>query len=185
MLLWLPQVLKDAGLKVIEVKGWQHRGRRDLSIVKGIVCHHTAAARGKNMPSLDTCTRGRSDLAGPLCQLLLGRDGTYAVVAAGVANHAGRGAWPFPKAGIPPGTANKWTIGIEAENVGNLKFNVEPWPEVQLDAYKRGVAALCKRLKLDPAYTVVGHKEYAPTRKPDPALIDMGQFRKDVADLMK
>jgi hypothetical protein len=182
MLLWLPRVLREAGLNVIEVKGWQRRGMRDLSVVKGIVAHHTASARGKNMPSLDVVTRGRSDLRGPLSQLVLGRDGTYAVVAAGTANHAGRGAWPFYKAGIPPGSANKWTIGIEAENMGTGK---EPWPEVQLDAYKRGVAAICKHLGLDPAYAVVGHKEYAPSRKPDPVLIDMGQFRKDVALLMK
>lgn len=180
-LYWLADTLRDAGLKVIEVQGWKSRGRGEFPAVRGIVCHHTAGALKGNMPSLDLVTRGRSDLPGPLSQLVLGRDGTFAVVAAGRSNHGGAGLWPFPKANIG-NKANRYTIGIEAENVGTGK---EKWPEVQLDAYKRGCAAICKKLKLNPMVAIAGHKEYAPRRKIDPALIDMGQFRKDVAALMK
>lgn len=41
-LTWLPGVLKDAGLKVAEVDGWESRGRGDIVGVVGVMCHHTA-----------------------------------------------------------------------------------------------------------------------------------------------
>jgi hypothetical protein len=92
-LTWLAEVLEDAGLKVAEVAGWRTRGRGDVGSIKGIVCHHTAGPHTGNMPSLGVITIGRPDLAGPLAQLGLGRDGTFYVVAAGRANHAGAGKW--------------------------------------------------------------------------------------------
>ena len=88
-LTWLPKVLLDAGVKVAEQPGWKTRGRGDVGVVKGIICHHTAGAKTGNMPSLGVVTNGRSDLPGPLAQLCLGRDGTFFVVAAGRCNHAG------------------------------------------------------------------------------------------------
>ena len=90
-LIWLPDVLKAAGLKVALVDGWQDRGRGDVGAIHGILCHHTAGPKNGNMPSLNTLVQGRSDLPGPLAQLGLGRDGTYFVIAAGRANHAGKG----------------------------------------------------------------------------------------------
>jgi hypothetical protein len=92
-LIWLPTVLKGAGLKVSEVPGWENRGRGEMGTVKGVMCHHTAGPKTGNMPSLGIVTNGRPDLNGPLSQLCLGRDGTYFVVAAGRANHAGSGKW--------------------------------------------------------------------------------------------
>ena len=171
---WLPRVLIDAGLKVAEVPGWLNRGAGDVGPVKGVICHHTAGAAGGNMPSLRVITDGRSDLPGPLSQLALGRDGTFFVVAAGRANHAGRGEWQ----GVTSG--NTSFIGIEAENTGT-----EPWPAAQLDAYQRGVAAILKHLGLG-AGMACGHKEYAlPNgRKPDPHTIDMNVFRQRVAGIM-
>jgi len=172
--LWFPKALFDAGLKVSEVPGWQTRGRRQLNI-KGVICHHTASAPGKNAPSLNTVRDGRSDLPGPLCQVLLGRDGTCYIVAAGAANHAGRGLWH----GITDG--NGQTFGIEAENNGVG----EPWPERQFDAYLRLCAAVCKQRKLG-AEMVAGHREYAlpKGRKIDPTGIDMVTFRSRVAQIL-
>ncbi len=43
------------------------------------------------MPSLGVIRDGRPGLKGPLSQLGLGRDGAYYVIAAGRAQHAGRG----------------------------------------------------------------------------------------------
>src|SRR5262245_62937115 len=94
-LTWLPAVLEAAGLKVAEVPGWRERGRADMPNVRGVMCHHTATARGGNMPTLELLVAGRAaangapGLAGPLAQLGLGRDGTFYVIAAGRANHAG------------------------------------------------------------------------------------------------
>lgn len=174
-LTWLPTVLLDAGLKVAEQPGWQTRGRGDIGPVRGVICHHTAGAKTGVMPSLGIVTNGRADLPGPLSQLCLGRDGTFFVVAAGRANHAGAGNWQ----GIT--TGNSSFIGIEAENTGQV---TDLWPAIQLDAYRRGVAAILTKLKAN-AIMCCGHKEYAlPVgRKPDP-IFDMDDFRRQVASIM-
>ncbi len=181
-LTWLPIVLRNTGLKVAEVDGWPNRGRGDAGTIKGVMCHHTVGPANGNMPSLGVLTSGRSDLAGPLAQLGLGRDGTYYVIAAGRANHAGRGNWQ----GVSDGNGS--FIGIEAENTGigdPTKPKFEPWPEVQLDAYRRGVAAILAHIGQD-AIMCCGHKEYAEPlgRKVDPHTLDMIRFRNEVAAIM-
>jgi peptidoglycan hydrolase-like protein with peptidoglycan-binding domain len=183
-LTWLPDVLKAAGLKVAEVDGWKNRGRGDVGQIFGVICHHTGGAgpaKG-NMPSLGTLENGRAAspglaaLPGPLAQLGLGRDGTYFVIAAGRAIHAGAGKFK----GVV--TGNSSFIGIEAENTG--KPSDSPWPVVQLDAYHRGVAAILKHLGKDSTFCC-GHKEYAlpKGRKDDPDL-DMEAFRSSVAAIL-
>ena len=173
-LVWLPEALKRAGLKVAVVDGWEIRGRGDVGRTLGVLCHHTAGRRNGNMPSLDVLIHGRPDLGGPLAQLGLGRDGTYYVIAAGRCNHAGAGSWQ----GISSGNTN--FIGIEAENTGLP--NDTPWPAIQIDAYHRGVAAIVAHAGLTAA-SCAGHKEFAPTRKTDPTL-DMPAFRASVAAIL-
>jgi len=178
-LTWLPTVLLDAGLKVAEQPGWRTHGRGDVGIIQGVICHHTAGSGTGNMPSLGVVTNGRPDLPGPLSQLCLGRDGTFFIVAAGRSNHAGAGNWQ----GVT--TGNSSFIGIEAENTGKTDGpTAESWPAVQLDAYRRGVAAILKKIGAD-AIMCCGHKEYAlPVgRKVDPTF-DMGDFRLQVAAIM-
>ena len=70
-------------------------------------------------------------------------------------------------------------IGIEAENGGTTN---DPWPQIQLEAYQRGVAAILKHLNKDSSFCV-GHKEYSSTGKPDPSL-NMKDFRDAVAAFM-
>jgi N-acetyl-anhydromuramyl-L-alanine amidase AmpD len=161
-LTWLPDVLKAAGLDVIEQPGWQTRGHGDVGTIKAVLCHHTAGAKDGNAPSLDIVTNGRPDLAGPLAQLMLARDGTYFVIAAGKAWHAGVGLWH----GVQDG--NGQMIGIEAENTGLANDN--PWPPGQMDAYARGVAAILNHIGAAPIMCA-GHLEYAlpAGRKPDPS----------------
>ncbi len=171
---WLPKVLEDAGLKVARVDGWENRGRGEVGKTLGVICHHTANPRKDlNMPTLDALIKGRSDLSGPLSQLGLGRDGTFYVIAAGRANHAGVGSWKGEEMG------NTHFIGIEAENSGNP---LDPWPAVQVDAYQRGVAAILRHAGRD-ATDCIGHKEWAPGRKPDPTF-DMNAFRSKVAAIL-
>lgn len=173
-LTWLPEVLIRAGLKVSEVVGWRERGHGGMGTLKGVMCHHTAGPRLGNMPSLGVIVNGRSDLAGPLANLGLGRDGTFYVVAAGRAYHAGAGSYH----GVTQG--NSETIGVEAENTGLG----EPWSEVQMEAYARGCAAIVQKIKAD-SIMVMGHKEYALPRgrKPDPSF-DMPSFRRRVKKIM-
>lgn len=176
-LTWLPQVLKDSGLKVAVTNGWENRGNGDVGNIVGVICHHTATpAKNANMPTLNTLIQGRPDLPGPLSQLGLGRDGTYYVVAAGRCNHAGVGAWK----GVT--TGNSSFIGIEGENTG-LPDDF-PWPQVQMDAYHRGVAAILAHIGNSVDFCA-GHKEFAlpPGRKTDPSF-DMIPFRSAVAAIL-
>jgi N-acetylmuramoyl-L-alanine amidase/Putative peptidoglycan binding domain len=185
-LTWLPEVLERAGLKVAEQPGWRSRGHGDMGTVRGVMCHHAAGPKNGNMPSLGIVTNGRPGLAGPLSQLCLGRDGTYFIVAAGRASHAGPGKWQ----GITSG--NSSFIGIEAENTGLADDH--PWPAVQMDAYARGVAAILTHIGAKPIMAAA-HLEYAlpAGRKPDPSfsvgtreqrIAAMKQFRADIAAIM-
>jgi hypothetical protein len=172
-LTWLSEVLLNAGLRVAEDPGWEARGRSEMGEVLGVLCHHTASGAPGNMPSLRVLREGRPDLAGPLSQLGLGRDGTYYIVAAGRCNHAGVGSWK----GIIDGNAH--FIGIEAENNGD---GSDLWPSVQLDAYRRGVAAILRKVGQGSEWCI-GHKEFAPGRKDDPNF-DMAAFRADVRTIL-
>lgn len=178
-LTWLPEVLQTAGLKVAEQPGWTTRGQGEMGTVRGVICHHTASLGEGVMPSLHSLTNGvrRKDgsfLEGPLAQLGLGRDGTFFIIAAGRANHAGKGSWR----GIT--TGNSSFIGIEAENRGGPD---DKWPDVQMDAYCRGVAALLRRIGAD-VDMCCAHKEYAPVRKPFDPRFDMDEFRRQVRAIM-
>jgi peptidoglycan hydrolase-like protein with peptidoglycan-binding domain len=180
-LIWLPEVLTRAGLKVSEVKGWENRGQTDVGRIFGVICHHTVGSKTGNMPSLSNLTDGDAKLRGPKAQLGLARDGTFFVIAAGRANHAGKGEFRFTENGniktIKNGNSN--FIGIEGENTG--LSNDLPWPEVQMEAYARGVAAILKHLKQGSVFCI-GHREWTK-RKIDP-LFDMNQFRSNVAAIM-
>jgi hypothetical protein len=171
--IWLAEALRSAGCVVSEIDGWQTRGRAEMGDVRGVLCHDTAGRIGTS--SLGTVIDGRPDLPGPLAHLYLGIDGTFTVVAAGKANHAGAGSWQ----GIV--TGNSSFIGIEAENDG---LGDDPWPEAQLDAYARGCAAILTHIGA-PVIMCAGHKEYAlpPGRKIDPSF-DMDAFRQKVAACM-
>jgi len=162
----LADVLRAAGLPVVEVPGWQSRGR-DLVAIRGGVTHHTATspAAGGDYPTLGVVRDGRAGLAGPLSQLGLGRSGTWYVIAAGRANHAGTVHSRYAST-----HGNPYSLGVEAEHPGGN----HPWPAVQYASYVRGCAAIARHYGI----TWLGHKEVAAPvgRKPDPTF-DMGAFR--------
>jgi len=170
-LIQLADVARRTGCKVVEVPGWKTRGHGPQPSVEGIVCHHTAGPpSGGDYPSLSVVRSGRPGLAGPLSHFGLGRSGTIYVIAAGRCWHNA------------PSTStrhdNSSSIGIEAENNGR-----QPWPEAQLDAYKRLCAELCREFGL-PASRVKGHKE-VNRQKPDPHSVNMNDFREDVACMLR
>lgn len=170
--------LRQWGLKVETKAGWQNRGRPYPFKPKAVICHHTASsANGGNFASENVVTNGRPGLPGPLCQFLLGRDGTVKIIAAGYANHAGYGG---PLAGIPKDMGNTYAYGIEAENNGVG----EKWSAQQLNAYYRLCAALLARMGTKDVSKVIGHKEWAPNRKIDPAGINMNTFRVRVKEAL-
>jgi len=145
--------LRAAGLKVVEVAGWKTRGSETFN-PRGSVDHHTAGPLRGNAPSLGICINGRSDLPGPLCHVLVGRDLTCYVIAAGRANHAGLGGW----SGL---AGNSSVYGVERENVGT---SAEPWTPAQTEHAVNLHRAL---LNGKPAINLCRHAEWAPTRKID------------------
>ena len=98
----LADVARTSGLTVVEIPGWQLRGRPPstgaFGPLKGVLCHHTGADSDNRSYAEWLALTGRSDLPAPLCHLALDRAGTVYVCAAGRANHAGecraRGGWP-------------------------------------------------------------------------------------------
>lgn len=174
-LTWLADVLRSAGLPVREVPGWQTRGHGAMNSPRGVLCHHTAGPASGDFPSENVVVHGRTGLPGPLCNLGLTRSGTWVVVAAGSAWHAGTGSSPW----VPANQGNTHLVGVEAESAGTR----DDWTAAQRASYPRGVAALLKHLQL-PASRAIGHKEWAPSRKIDPAFWDMNSFRADVARWM-
>jgi hypothetical protein len=168
----LATVLRNAGLTVHEQPGWQQRGR-DMAGIRGIVQHHTATS--KDVPDANVVRvlrDGRSDLPGPLSQLGLDRQGGWHVIAAGRANHAGRGSWP----GLD---GNNDCLGVEAFHIGTGQ---ETWPQAQLDSWDVGTAALCAEYNIDPLQFVIAHREWT-TRKIDPYAINMGNQRQRILAL--
>lgn len=174
----LADILRGAGLNVVEVEGWRTRGHGQMSAVRKIVQHHTAtsAKASGDYPSMTVVINGNGTTPGPLCNLGLGRSGTWYVVSAGVANHAGKGSVD----GVPTNDGNRYMIGVEAEHPGTADT---PWPPAQIDSYRRGCAALARAFGLSAA-DVIGHKEWAPTRKVDPIGLDMNIERLAVANYM-
>lgn len=168
---WLADRLRAAGLTVVETDGWRERGSAGFE-PRGVVVHHTASNRTTgDAPSLNICIKGRPDLPGPLCQVLIGRSGRCYLIASGRANHAGSGGWR----GL---SGNSSVLGIEAENDGRG----EPWSADLMRAFLCATAVCLGGIDQDASWCC-GHKEWT-SRKIDPAGINMDAFRGSVASLL-
>jgi hypothetical protein len=174
-LVGLGNQLRKAGLKVKKVKGWETRGRAHPFTPRRTGFHHTASGRKSgNAPCLGLVTRGTSKVPGPLCNILMGRDGTVYLIAAGYSNHFGLGG---PTRGIPKDSGNRYVVGFEVENDGIG----EPWSRELIEACDTAFAVTLRFVKRPRARHHLGHKEWAPDRKIDPRGIDMNRDRKRVA----
>lgn len=148
--------LAPAGFQVVEVDGWQDRGRTYADFApEGSVDHHTAGPLEGDAPSLGICINGRSDLPGPLCQVFGSRSLVAYVIAAGVANHAGGGSWDGLK-------GNQKVHGLELENCGDDR---EPLTERQADfAARIHCAFLTAPGSSSDAARTCQHFEWTPTK---------------------
>jgi len=120
---------------------WQERGRPESTggfQPTGTLCHHTASPAGtSDAAEINALMAGNSEAPGPISQIFIGRGaGTVYLLAAGRANHGGRGMRP----GIDSQCAdmNNALLGIEAGNNGIG----ESWSDAQTLNYARVVAAL-------------------------------------------
>jgi hypothetical protein len=153
---WLANVLRAAGVPVIEQSGWQSRAQSGSFTPVGLIRHWDASSPGTHGAieymqaniacNISTC-RGNSN-HGP----------TVHVIAAGRAYHAGEGQF----GAFPRDQGNTYAIGHEVAHTVD-----EPWGSVQLDVVTRAERAILAHLGADVSQEWCTHDEYAPTRKID------------------
>jgi hypothetical protein len=177
---WLADVLRGAGVEVVEEGNWLSRSAGSSFSPIGVLWHHTAAPSSASNPhpALNICINGRSDLPGPLCHALVDYYGVFHVISANRANHAGRSAGSGP---IPAGDGNTLMVGWEIDYAGDGGGGVQQrMTQAQYDASVAATAAVLDRLGRDSSYAR-GHRETSTTGKIDPSYIDLDSMRADVA----
>lgn len=181
MLTWLADAIRAEGAKVVEESGWKNRGRPSSTgqfNPYGVLWHHTGSTSSASNPhpTLNMCINGRSDLPGPLCQVLIGYDGKCHVIAAGRANHAGEcsGWGPFSS-----GDGNAQMVGFEIDYNGTQSMT-----SAQKDAATRCSAACLKKFKHDEGYAA-RHAETSVTGKWDTGGVTGPQLRTMIHDYME
>lgn len=163
----IADVLRAAGVPVVEEGNWQDRGTGGSFDAVSIMLHHDASPEGETSSSADYI------IDNLLAQVWLDYDGAWHICAAGRMNHAGKGSWP----GVPTDNANATFIGLETDHTTN-----EHWTSGQRQYGLRGILALADWLGIrdsaDDLYRhLIAHKEWAPTRKVDPDPLDMDDLR--------
>lgn len=180
---WLGDVLRAAGVTVVEEPGWLARTANGTLNPIGVLWHHTAAPSSASNPSpaLNVVINGRSDLPGPLCHALVDYHGVFHLVSANYANHAGTARASGP---IPAGSGNAMLIGWEIDYAGDGGGGqVQQMTSAQYDASVKATAAVLTRLGKTSSYAR-GHRETSTTGKIDPSFIDLDTMRADVAAAM-
>ncbi|UPZ27608.1 N-acetylmuramoyl-L-alanine amidase [Streptomyces sp. LRE541] len=163
------QWLRDEGVTVVEVYGWESRNRNakgPWGPVHGVMIHHTVTRGTAN--TVKIVRDGYAALPGPLCHGMIAKDGKVHLVGYGRANHAGLGDPDVLRAVIaetrPPADneatvdGNRAFYGFECENLGDGK---DPWPEVQIEAIVRVIAALARHHKWS-ARSAIRHLDWQP-----------------------
>ncbi|MFB6721255.1 N-acetylmuramoyl-L-alanine amidase [Kribbella sp. NPDC056345] len=180
---WLIDVLRGAGVQVVEEGNWQARGVSGSFNPIGVLWHHTAGVTStatNPAPSLNVCINGRGGdrpLQGPLCHALVDYHGVFHLISANRANHAGasRGSGP-----IPVGDGNTMLVGWEIDYNGVS----QQMTAAQYNASVAATAAVLKQLGRD-ANHARGHIETSTENKIDPAFVNLDQMRADVANRMR
>ena len=137
----LADVLRAGGCNVIEYSGWQSRGRPTSTgdfDPSGVLCHHTASPDSwSDQQDIDCILAGNSSAPGPISQLYQSRFSPWPiyVLAAGRANHGGKGRIP----GQQCDDMNARLLGIEAGQSGSTY-----WPDGMVDNYAKVVSALIR-----------------------------------------
>lgn len=166
---WLTEVLHGAGVRVTEHDGWKTRSHGDFVDLRAVVWHHDASAVGYSPGMPDFMIRNWNT-ASANCWVTL--DGTWHLIGAGVAYHAGTV--------LPGKPGNHSSIGVETDHTTG-----ETWSGVQLlDSLRRGTAAILTHLG-QTADELEFHKTICspPGRKTDPDALDLATERRAVAAL--
>jgi hypothetical protein len=186
----LADVLRAAGLTVVEIDGWKTRSRPESTggfAPVGVLWHHTGDSANGEKYAEWLAKVGRPDLPAPLCHLSIDRQGTVYVIAAGRANHAGVAK---ASGSVAAGDGNGLYVGVEVQNTGT-----EDYPRAQYDAMVKVGAALGKMLPCT-INAQRAHYETSVTGKWDPGdpdglpftggkrVLDMDAFRTMIGTAM-
>ena len=183
----LGRVLDSAGVQWTGVPGWETRtgytdreGRpRGYDDIYGAILHTTesddsafekAAAghrayRDPQAPTLDVVADRWGTRGAHTYNMLIARDGTVRLIAAGPGWQAGHGTWPTkvagPNPGVRDGEANFHTIGI------SMDANGSAWPvtEAQLVSLVKILVQLRKEWAPD-RFEIIMHGEWQPIGHP-------------------
>lgn len=166
---WLPNVLKLAGLEVKTYDGWETRSNGDFQNLRAVVWHHDASPRG-NSPGVPAYMIRNYREAGAQCWV--DRAGVWHIIASGVAYHAGK---------VLPGKPSNWdSIGVETDHTTG-----EDWPSQHLDSLRRGTAAILRHLGRTEQDLEFHKTICSPVgRKVDPDGLEIGTERSAVARLI-
>ena len=165
----LADVLRDAGLAVVEVDDWQYRARGSGGYASGrpwaVMWHHTAS---QTTPENDVSYICHGCPDAPVSNLYLARDGTVWVCAGGATNTNGKGGPVTVSRGVVPvDKMNEYAVSVEMANSGTG----ERWPQVQIDAAFTTSLAVARAYGLEPTDALT-HYAWTPGRKIDPATAD-------------
>lgn len=183
----LLSALRHFDVQVHEHAGWRTRNHGNLS-ANVIMVHDSVTGGMTDEKAANFCATGRSDLAGPLYEALVGKDGSVHLIAFGVTWNAGRGN----RARFEQAAAGKMPLNAElgrpasddypganqrCHAVAFITYGAGPYSREQTEAGARVCAAYCEAEGWGQygASSTIGHGEFS-TRKIDPAL-DMGQLR--------
>ncbi len=161
----MANVLRAAGLTVVEEPDWQFRSRSsggfDFNPL-AVFWHHTASnTSAQNDVAYMTYN---SDVA-PIANIYPADDGRVYVMAGGATNTNGKGnSKSFSRGTVPADQANSHVVGME---IGNSGVG-ENYTQAQLDAAFIASNAINAWLGNQPD-DVMTHQDYAPDRKIDPA----------------
>lgn len=167
---WLGDVLRAAGLKVVEHDGWKTRSHGEFTELYAVVWHHDGSPVGDS-PGVPAYMIRNWNTASANCWVAL--DGTWHLIGAGVAYHAGTV--------LPGKPGNHSSIGVETDHTTG-----ETWSGVfLLESLRRGTAAILRHLG-----TTTGGLEFhkticsPPGRKNDPDGLDLTVERQAVSALL-
>ncbi|MFE6412534.1 N-acetylmuramoyl-L-alanine amidase [Streptomyces sp. NPDC057837] len=162
-------LLRAEGVTVVEVGNWETHNRNSKGPwgpVHGVMIHHTVTTGTAS--TVNICRRGHSSLPGPLSHGVITKDGRAHLIGYGRANHAGLGDPDVLRAVIDektPPTDNQATVdgnrhfyGFECENLGD---NKDAWPDAQIEAIVRVIAAICRHHGWS-ARSAIRHMDWQP-----------------------
>lgn len=166
---WLPQTLRDAGIKVVETSGWTSRSHGQLPDNVKVVWHHDASPQGDSPGALNWMI---SNYPNSSANIWVDNYGTWHLVGTGVSWHAGK---------VLPGMPDNFSsIGIETDQTIG-----EDWPAAQLDSLRRGTAAIFRKQQVPTSWLHFHKTICSPVgRKSDPAGLDLPSERNQVAKIM-